>query len=607
MSNSQLRVCRVRTPKLSAVQDVGGNKTLICEEEEHDEDAYRIVKICPAIQERCFHSNDIGNVIDAVIERRLIPNRQFTAPKKHSDEIRATTLGLINRYFTIGDIENVMKWIVDSDPNYISKKWSEKRYQSAAQNARQRHIPRKGVLHTAAIKLEPHKPGKPPRLLVADGDLGQLTELLIVGVMEKRLFGVYEKESIKGVPKDEAIARVIQRTQMPGTEPICCMENDGSAFDFSVMIEVRKLVENVVLDRIQHVLEKHLVCGLISEAEAGKRAREKDTFQIRVVPRDHGVMTEELLIAFSRKSFTVAVDSMRRSGQRGTSSLNWLTSKVLGAWSIFGPNASKMMDKQATGARDVFGKHRKYLPAYEGDDQVATVSPPFTDDEVATLVKRWESIGFGMKVKICKEGDQIEFTGWKMITGPRGPLPGSEVPDLPRQLSHLPYCLSQVGVAAAKIGDEDMLGQIASATLISCAHGLALKAPSVAATLLSWANKWSDKALFSHDQLMKLTPEAYEMVVPEHWKKFDKVCDKQLKQASKIKTDMRSVVLERITSAWSTDACENTEAKFALQHGWCSNEQEWVDFLTGLQAISIESDDAEIRKITPAVMRGPVF
>lgn len=596
----------MRIPSASTILTVEGEKFLATEEQDFDEKNYRVVRICPAISERCFHSNNIENVMDAVHERKLKPDRKFTLPAAQRKEVRETTYALMNRYLTKSDIENMIKWLIETD--YVSKKWSEKRYEAAAQNGRSRHIPGKGIQHSSGIKLEPHKPGKPPRLLVADGDLGQIAAILTVGILEKRIFTVYEDESIKGLPKDEAIDRAIERTQLHTPNPVCVMEADGSAFDMSVCLEVREMVENPPLDRIQQVLEEHLVCGLISEAEADRNTRRKPKFEIRVVPRDHNAPTEELMLAFAKKSIKVEIDSIRKSGQRGTSSLNWLTSKVLGAWVIFGTNAPHMMDKQATGAKDIFGVHRKYLPVYEGDDQMASVSPPFTPAEVVVLQERWAQMSFGMKIEIRHKGSQVEFTGWKMLVGDHGPIPGSAVPDIPRQLSNVPYCLSATASAAAKMGDSETLGQIASASLIVCAHSIALKAPSLAAVLLHWSEQWSDKQLFSHDQLMKLCPEAYELVVPEHWKEYDKVAKKQLVSSCRDKSTIREATVRRITSAWSANKDGmDTEAQFAVSHNWCASVEEWTNFLTGLEAVGVESDDAAIRSIAPPKLRSIVI
>lgn len=599
---SRLRLIPVRTPMRSEVVKTEKGTTCIVEEMEFEDTDFRVVQICPAIMERVFHKHSIENVVDAVIQRKIIPDRRFTLDTHEREEVRYTTKKLMDRYFTVGDIENVAKWCIESD--YVSSKWSEQRYLNAVDAARARHIPNQGIVHTAGIKLEPHKPGKAPRLLVADGDFGQIATILLLGVLERRLFTVYEQESIKGLPKDEAIDRVIQRTQLgPGYSDFCVMEADGSAFDMSVCLDVRDLVENMPLDKIQNVIMDVVGEGLASYADADRRTRRKAKFEIRVAPTKHPGTTEHLLLESCRKSIKVVIDSIRKSGQRGTSSLNWLTSKVLGAWTIYGKNAHKMMDKQSTGATDIFGKHRKYLPVYEGDDQLASVAPAFTKEEVKVLQERWAKLGFGMKIEIRTRGEPVEFTGWKLLVGDRGPLPGSAVPDIPRQLAHIPFSLSPLAVQAAKLGDTETLGQVAAASMLSCAYSLAPKAPTLAATLLRWADSWSPKEMFSHDNIMRLMPEVYELVVPEAWKDGGKVLDKQLKRASKYKHGIRDMITERITQQWSKHDSVEEECAFALAHGWCTTADEWQKFLESLEGITIESDDAAIRTFLPLKLR----
>jgi len=206
-----------------------------------------------------------------------------------------------------------------------------------------------------------------------------------------------------------------------------------------------------------------------------------------------------------------------------------------------------------------------------------------------------------MKIAMRKEGDPIEFTGWKIVMGKKGPIASSATPDLPRQLAHVPYCLSAEAVVAYKEHNFTLVAMIACASLLTCAWSLAPRSPTIAAAMLRWADEWSSKAEFNQDQLMRMSPDNYELLVPEYWEEYDPVMKKTMDRANRVKKPVRDQVVDRICTAWSSD---HDESAFAVSHNWASTVEEWNEFTDGLNGITIATDDEELRKIAPARLRG---
>jgi len=568
----------------------------------------RVFRVCPAVQDRLFHKNCEENVVNAIkdrlTERKGKGALKCNLNKKERLELRTITDNLISRYFKKEDVHSVAKWLVDDV--YKSKKWTPARFDAAMRNAFARYIPNEEIKHSGAIKLEPMKEGKACRLLVADGDVGQLCNFLLLGVFERRLFSIYKYMSIKGTDKESAMARVIEHLQIPSKSGVALIEADGSAFDMSVKLAVRELVENRVLSHIQDCLEDLLVAGTISKAEVAARTRVLDKFVIQVCPNKGVTATDEhLLLDSARKSLKKVIPSIRKSGERGTSSLNWLTSYVCSCWVYFGPRGVKMIDNQSTQCVDVMNISRITKWAFEGDDTAISMFPKPDDKALATYAARWLRLGFDMKMFCRSAGEACEFTGWKFIQGESGPLLTSAVPDLPRQLSHCPYSTSSTLVSAHKKGDDAIVAGIAAASLISCAYQLSNKAPTVANALYRWSSEWGAPNTLDHDFMMKYAPEAFESMTPEGWEEGPIVTQKQLDKVVRPHRPIACIVEERIASSMALQLSGGMrESTFALQHGWCDSEEEWDSFLAGLPAISVASSDFDIRRIAPKRFRG---
>ena len=141
-----------------------------------------------------------------------------------------------------------------------SKKWSEHRFNHAFEKALKQLDPK--------FKLEPMgnvsagRP-KPPRLLIADGDMGQVMALWSVAIFARLIFKKYKKRSINGstrlVALDDAITALEPSDKHAGTTiRTPSVQGDGSAWDSCCVAAVRELIENPCLEHIPSILGEYV-------------------------------------------------------------------------------------------------------------------------------------------------------------------------------------------------------------------------------------------------------------------------------------------------------------------------------------------------------------
>ena len=94
-----------------------------------------------------------------------------------------------------------------------SKKWDESRFQNAMTKLLRRYD--KDFKFTAKVKIEPMNRGKAPRLLIADGEDGQLMALLGIHVFEELVFEKYQKRSIKHRSRKASLMELIEYLNGP--------------------------------------------------------------------------------------------------------------------------------------------------------------------------------------------------------------------------------------------------------------------------------------------------------------------------------------------------------------------------------------------------------
>ena len=101
-------------------------------------------------------------------------------------------------------VEHLTGLMTDGE-NIRSSKWTKTRYQNAVRQLMYR-LEVKYDLQTM-VKAEQMPEGKAPRLIVNDGDLGQIMALPVIACFEHLLFAHMEERSVKHADKRAAIER----------------------------------------------------------------------------------------------------------------------------------------------------------------------------------------------------------------------------------------------------------------------------------------------------------------------------------------------------------------------------------------------------------------
>lgn len=350
-----------------------------------------------------------------------------------------------------------------------SGKWSDQRFKASLDNLYSKEKPR--YAFKADIKYECMPEGKAPRMLIADGDDGQLMALAVVRCFEDILFHHFESKSIKHCAKHDAMKRVVESLKKTGAGAV---EGDGSAWDTTCNVLIRDLVENPVLKHIMKVLVEY---GIIPQGwmEEHQAACEQ----------------KKLRLFFSNKfeKLSVEIDAIRRSGHRGTSCLNWWINFVLWVCSVF-EEPERFLDPLVRVGKDLTGHDRWWNGCFEGDDSLCTMKPPMVENDAMSdiFLAFWKSAGFNMKIVFC--GARATFVGWH-IGCTEGELNDHRAPELPRALSNSGVSVSTAAIMAAKDANRKQVNVLAAASALARASDFSGIFPSVSNKYLEFAESVS--------------------------------------------------------------------------------------------------------------------
>lgn len=346
-----------------------------------------------------------------------------------------------------------------------SGKWSLARFRGSLENLYAKERPRYSF--KTDIKYECMPEGKAPRMLIADGDEGQLMALAVVKCFEELLFEHFEAKSIKHLAKRDAIHRVLGELHKPGAKAI---EGDGSAWDTTCNVLIRSLVENPILRHIFEVLSEF---GVIPECWM----------------EEHSLACEQkrLRLFFSNKfeTISVTIDAIRRSGHRGTSCLNWWINFVMWVSSVF-KEPERFLDPDVRKGEDLVGVMRWWNGCFEGDDSLCTMKPPMEEGDALSdvFLKFWKSAGFDMKIVFCDK--RATFVGWHLGCTD-GELNEVCCPELPRALANSGVSVSTEGIQAAKDANRKTANTLAAASALARASDFSGILPSVSNKYLDFA------------------------------------------------------------------------------------------------------------------------
>jgi hypothetical protein len=397
----------------------------------------------------------------------------------------------------------VRKWAEENlhIDDLVSSKWSSQRLKAALEKLWADPEPK--FEHKADIKYECMPEGKAPRMLIADGDDGQLMALTVVKCFEDLLFDWMEAKSIKHASKKQAMGRIVKELRKEGGKAI---EGDGSAWDTTCNLKIRNLIENPVLYRIMEILVDY---GVVPDSWAQEHSKANEK--------------EQLKLFFKNKFETlrITIDSIRRSGHRGTSCLNWWINFVMWVSSVF-KAPERFLDPNVRCGEDVTGTKRWWNGVFEGDDSLVVMAPPMEADDALSrrFLKFWADAGFDMKIVFCKK--RATVVGWH-IACEDGALTSTMCPELPRALANSGVGVSPGTVVAVRDGDDRALRRVAKASALARAADFAGILPSVSNKYYEYARSITAQAVEDREMSMRTfgeeghgSTEIEEMIISEN-------------------------------------------------------------------------------------------
>lgn len=348
-----------------------------------------------------------------------------------------------------------------------SGKWSLTRLEDSLNNLMKEAYPEMNL--KCSVKLEPMEEGKAPRLLIADGDDGQLMALVVVKCFEDLMFDWFEDKSIKHEQKRKAVRRCVKHLSKSGAKLV---EGDGSAWDTTCNAKIRSLVENPVLKHIMQVLVPY---GVVPEQWHQEHVNccEK----------------KKLKLFFQKKwdKMRITIDAIRRSGHRGTSCLNWWMNFTNWTCSIF-KQPERFLDPTVRKGEDETGRIRWWYGTFEGDDSLCAMFPPMkqNDEMDEIFLGWWNRMGFNMKIVYADS--RATFCGYHIACEHGEVSEDSFIcPELPRALVSGGVSTSPQIRAAAKAGDVKTVRDIAAASALARAADFAGLLPTVSRKYYEYA------------------------------------------------------------------------------------------------------------------------
>lgn len=446
-----------------------------------DQDTKKIVGalVAPIAEEPLVYACTETNARAAVQERLVKNELKFTGTtedRKKLDRFMGAACGehTSKAVFSTARIQAWAEKNLDFK-NLKSGKWSDDRLERSLTNLLQKSFPEFRL--AASVKLEPMAKGKPPRLLIADGDDGQLMALLTVKCFEDLVFEWFEDRSIKHVGKREAVQRVVTSLTKKGAGLI---EGDGKAWDTCCNTTIRDLTENRALRHIMQVLIPYGIAP-----EAWERAHE-------------AVNSKKQLKLFFDKAMQhtkLKINAIRRSGHRGTSCLNWWMNHTLWLCAIF-KEPERFLDVRVRTGEDVTGTKRWWNGNMEGDDSICAMCPKMRPGDALSKQFEgfWKRMGFRMTIVYIQDepGPQSEkratYVGWHLAAKDGEPT-GHACPDVTRLFKKCGVSCSASAIEAATYNNERGIRMIASAKAMAIAYNYAGILPTISEKFLEWATR----------------------------------------------------------------------------------------------------------------------
>lgn len=569
-------------------------------------------KFGPTTKDRCFYESTPTRIAEAIDERITKKHVEFDMTDQERVELTTIADHFCDEIRDSDAIDRIASWLLFGDLK--SKKWTLSRAEMALNVLMWQLNP--DFTFSAAIKLEPMAEGKPPRMLIADGDAGAVMSALTIGVLERYICKYYKTRTIKGKPKGARMTEICREAfEMKNSSEAWeafMMENDGSAWDTCCKQILRDLTENRILDTMFDKLYKFFTpynWFQESRRKADTKKRHKlqmNTNKVDVCAYIKGSQftQEELARVLCKRRTTACIDSIRRSGDRGTSILNWIINIICWAWVLSGGTGVSIVHANGKVCIDLFGTRRRFKIWLEGDDSLLWLTGRiFTQPELDALEARWTKLGHRPKLFQRVKGDVAEFCGWKIIVNQNGLDEATAMPDVPRMLANCFYTTAKEAVGAARDGDPVQFARVAGPALIARAGSIADRVPSVAHWLTRLASGLTNKdgnpisdEMFSRDDMYRLGVEDLTELLPEWWK--DDAPEKLLDTRYGSFCDN---VYRQVSNSIATGGLSR-EADLAVRHGWVKTSAEWFNYVNMLSAVDCTTTDEVYRRIMPPGM-----
>lgn len=396
------------------------------------------VKVGPSIIPVETYGLTVANVKAAVQKRIVEKQLPFTASQESVAMMSKLVQSSMHHATGIFSESRIKAW-AEANPVFselVSSKWSPERTTSAMRQleadwrALKDHI-------KFGIKLEALPvAGKPPRLLIADGDVGQLCALLAVSCFEDLLFERFHGHSVKHRAPDEALRQNLYALRGDGNRSRKLkkqtIEGDGSAWDARCSKEVRDRTEMPVLWHITRILATK--AGVPKEwVDKAMELNEEPSIKARVKDVDHDI---GVVLRYASLCFP----AIRRSGHRGTSCLNYWVN-----WCMWATACSEKPWLLLTGTtfftKSRWGKGKFFFNwLIEGDDSLLTLSD--MEDHWDKIRQHWTEWGFDMKIKVIDVGRHGTVVGWNFLVDDYGPMPEEICPEPMRGLASSAWSVS---------------------------------------------------------------------------------------------------------------------------------------------------------------------
>lgn len=437
----------------------------------------------PISVEPNVYAQELLNAIKAIEERINKKQRPYAGTEEDKRKIgRMVSHSMHGKRHAPFSTKKIMDTIHSIVLEEIkSNKWTEQRVTLAVEKLCREIDPKFSL--KASVKLEPMPEGKAPRLLIADEDVGQVMALMTIYVIETLIKKHFPAKGIKGLAKKEAIKRMMKACRVPrkvAKNLVTVFEGDGSAWDTTCSLSIRDMVENPVINHVANYINAflHATPDSWANAHATICAEEK----------------LDLSYAKNKEFQKIVIDSIRRSGHRGTSCLNWWMNFVCWHCAVF-ENPEEFLDPEHRYGKDVSGVTRWLNSCFEGDDSFLVTSPKILPGkQLHTMILQfWERIGFNMKIELRDK--RALFVGYYIGLDEAGPCFNEErdewmmVPEIDR-------CFSRAGTSCSpsmiQAFNADQIGrcvELAGAAAMSRAYEFSGLCPTISEKFLQYANE----------------------------------------------------------------------------------------------------------------------